>query len=155
MNNHILFLNSNMYKLIKSIKYEQNKMLVPTLFEYYSAVKLTHIYQRPFWVWKDILPIKKQKANFSITDKGIDISDETFTIIGQSKYYSPKNYITYGKLSTFLATKVLVGRHDIQFNLIRTDDCKIQKNVQSIINRGDLTDVCVDRNEFKYYCDNL
>jgi hypothetical protein len=129
---------------------KENKPL-PIVFEYYSAIHLTNIYKRPFWVWKDVCPLKKKYSNFPVRDKGIDISDETFTFLGQSKYYSEKTQITYGKLSTFLATKVLVGKNDITFNLIRTSHSKIEPTLIPMIKRKDLIDIPLDNQ--KFLCD--
>jgi hypothetical protein len=153
--NHINFLDKNIYNLLKKLDSQSNNIIWPTIFEYYSAVQLSITHKKPFWVWKDIPKEEKLKAKLPVLDKGIDISDETFTNLGQCKYYSNGNYITYNKISSFLATRVLVGRQDINFNLIRTNDCKIDKSLQSIIFRKDLKDIKIDNQDFLLYCQNV
>lgn len=84
---------------------KQRMMLTPCLytrFEYYSAIHLTKLHNICFYAYKDIPLSHKRSAGFPLTDKGVDLIDETFNHIAQVKYYSPRSKIHYGKLSTFL-----------------------------------------------------
>jgi len=74
--------------------------------------------------------------------------DETFNHIGQVKYYGPRSKIYYGKLSTFLATPILVGRKHLQMTLVRTHHSKLHSEIQNIVQRGDLNDVTLCAREF-------
>jgi len=113
----------------------------PTQFEYYAAIHLTTLYQRPFYVYQDLPISHKLDAGFPLTDKGIDLVDECFRHIVQVKYYNSTNKIHYGKLSTFLATPLLVGRKDLTLTLVRTPQSRVHSDIQKIIRRGDLNDV--------------
>ena len=113
----------------------------PTQFEYYAAIHLTTLYQRPFYVYQDLPISHKLDAGFPLTDKGIDLVDECFRHIVQVKYYNGTNKIHYGKLSTFLATPLLVGRKDLTLTLVRTPQSRVHSDIQKIIRRGDLNDV--------------
>ena len=109
---------------------------------------------RPFFMYKDFCKEKKLKNGFPITDKGVDLIDESSNIIGQCKYYSKNTSITYSKLSTFLATEKITGKK-LDFYLIRTDDCKIDGLVKKMMDRKILNDVCISRDEFLFYIDDI
>jgi len=127
---HIYTLNHKMYRISN----------LPTAFEYYSAIHLTQLFQKPFHVYQDIPASAKQKFGFPIQDKGVDIVDEGFDHIAQVKYYRNDSVIKYGTLSTFLATPVLVGRKAMKLSLVRTDHSLIHADIQKIVMRGDMTD---------------
>ena len=150
--NHISFLEKNIKQLLF---HTHNNLTFPTIFEYYSAIHLTKIHQKPFYVWKDLSRTQKKNANFPNTDKGVDIADESFTILGQSKYYSENNSITYGKLSTFLSTDKLVGRNDLQFILLRTDHSRIDKFIKPMIDRKILIDIPLKNIDFLSFCEHI
>ena len=119
-----------------------------TRFEYYSAIHLTKLHNVCFYAYKDIPISHKRYAGFPLTDKGIDLIDETFSHIGQVKYYGSRSKIHYGKLSTFLATPILVGRKHLQLTLVRTHHSKLHSEIQNIVRRGDLNDVTLCAREF-------
>jgi hypothetical protein len=126
-------------------------MLTPCLytrFEYYSAIHLTKLHNICFYAYKDIPLSHKRSAGFPLTDKGVDLIDETFNHIAQVKYYGPRSKIHYGKLSTFLATPILVGRKNLKLTLIRTDHSKLHSDIHQIVERGDLTDITMCSQEF-------
>jgi superfamily II DNA or RNA helicase len=150
--NHISYLEQCLQNLFY---HPPNNLTWPTIFEYFSAIHLSQTYNKPFFVWKDLSPTQKKNANFPNTDKGVDISEESFTILGQSKYYSESNTITYGKLATFLATKTLVGRNDLQLILLRTHHSSISSDIKMIIQRKDLTDIPINNSHFLSYCEEI
>ena len=124
---------------------------LPTLFEYYSARHLTRMYNKPFFVYNDLDVSQKAKFGFPLCDKGVDIVDEDFTHIAQVKYYKEDRHIGYGKLSTFLATPLLVGRGDLVLTLLRTSHSKLDRDIQNIIERGYMNDVSLCDKEFLQY----
>ena len=127
----------------------------PTLFEYYSAIHMSKLHQTPFFVYSDIPLSHKRGAGFPLTDKGIDLINDRFTHIAQVKYYGPKGRITYGGLSTFLATPVLTGKRTLRLTLLRTDHCKVNEDIKGIIKRGDLTDISMQERAFLDYIRSL
>lgn len=144
--NHTRFLESKICQLI--YKNPKNNLTLPTCFEYYSAIFLTSLYGIPFNVWKDIDKNIKNLHGFPKRDLGIDLSNHTFSIIGQSKYYT-KSTITYGKLSTFLAIEKLVNSsNNIKSVLIRNKDSKIDSNVKKMIQNNILIDIEINEKDF-------
>ena len=121
---------------------------VPTLFEYYSAIHMSELHQTPFFVYRDIPLSHKSAAGFPLTDKGIDLINDRFTHIAQVKYYGRRTRITYGGLSTFLATPVLTGKRMLHMTLLRTDHCQVHEEVQGIVKRGHLYDIALKERVF-------
>jgi len=152
ISDHISYLEKNINQLLI---HTPNNLTWPTIFEYYSAIHLSKLYQKPFYVWKDLSPIQKKNYNFPNTDKGVDITETSFTILGQSKYYSENNTITYGKLATFLSTDKLVGRDDLQFILLRSHHSLIDKFIKPMIDRKTLIDIPLNNNEFLSFCEEI
>ena len=142
---HIRVLEWNMFALYYQKK---NNITLPTIFEYYSARYFTEKYNRPYHVWGDIPPNQKTSNRFYVKDTGVDVSEDTFTHICQVKYYREGNVIPYGKLSSFLAMPLLVGRRDMRLTLFRTSHSLIDKKVLKMVERGDLEDITVDNDEF-------
>lgn len=149
ISNHIKNLERNLSKLY-NIK-TKNNLIIPTCFEYYSAIMLTKTYDTPFNVWKDVSNQQKKEYNFPIRDKGIDLVNEKFSIIGQSKYYK-KSSLTYEKLSTFLAIDKIVDKKDFQMVLVRLSDSKIDKHIKEMISKGILIDFQIDEKDFLNKC---
>lgn len=143
---HIKHLENKIANLLN----KTNNLTIPTCFEYYSAISLTKKYKTPFNVWKDVLSEEKRKRNFPIRDKGIDIVNENFSIIAQSKYYT-KSTITYGKLSTFLATDKIVDQNYFQMILVRLSSSKIDSHVKHMILKEILIDFQIKEEEFIDY----
>lgn len=152
MKNHISFLNSKMTFFKYNSKH--NNLFLPTLFEYYSSIHLTKILNHPFFVYKDLSNEIKLTNGFTIRDKGIDIIDQSTNFIGQCKYYSKENSITYSKISTFLASEKIVGKK-LDFYLIRTNDCKIDTLVKKMIDRNDLKDISICREDFLHFISKI
>ena len=135
---HLQFLHYQMKSIVH----------VPTLFEYYAAIHLTKQLQTLFYAYEDIPQSHKINAGFPIRDKGIDLIDETFQTIVQVKYYKKHSKIHYGKLSTFLATPILVGRKDLRLTLVRTNHSWLHPEIQTIVTLGDMNDVRLCPNQF-------
>jgi hypothetical protein len=154
--NHIRFLESKIYQLI--YKNPKNNLTLPTCFEYYSAIFLTNLYNTPFNVWKDIDTNNKKMRGFPTRDLGIDLSNHTFSIVGQSKYYT-KSTITYGKLSTFLAIEKLAysncSNEKFTSVLIRNKDSKIDSNVKKMIQNNIIIDIEINDKDFFNKIENL
>lgn len=131
MFSHIRFLESQMRHVTH----------LPTLFEYYSAIHMTKMNQTRFYVYRDLPASHKRDAGFPLSDKGVDLMDETFRHIVQVKYYGAQKKIHYGNLATFLATPILVGRPNLRLTLIRTKHCVLHSELERIIQRGDMADV--------------
>ena len=121
---------------------------VPTLFEYYAAIHLTKKLQTQFYVYRDLPDSHKVTAGFPIQDKGIDVIDSTLQHIVQVKFYKKHGEIHYGKLSTFLASPILVGRKNLQLTLVRTNHSWLHPELQNIVRRGDMNDVTLCPNQF-------
>jgi hypothetical protein len=135
---HIRFLHYQMKSIVH----------IPTLFEYYAAIQLTKDLQTQFYAYRDIPDSHKTKAGFPIQDKGIDVIDATLQHIVQVKFYKKGGEIHYGKLSTFLATPILVGKKHLQLTLVRTNHSHLHPEIQRIIQRGDMKDVTLCSNRF-------
>jgi hypothetical protein len=154
--NHIQFLEKKIYNIYSkspkhiiytTYKYKTDKNIVykdiPYIFEYYSAIHMTKLFNKPFFVYKDFSKQLKINQNFPVQDHGIDLIDESLNNIGQVKYYSSKNCITYGKLSTFLASEKLT-RKPLSFYLVRTDHCLLDNNIKSMINNNIIHDIPIN-----------
>ena len=143
---------SNIKYMIKNYMKKHNPYspnFLPCLFEYYFAIHLSKILNKDFYIYND-LTITCPIYDFPKRDNGIDLIDTSLSVIGQCKYYSNNNYITYGNLSTFLASDKLIGKK-FEFYLIRTDESKIDNMVQKIIDRKDMVDICLSKKEFLRY----
>lgn len=153
MNSHIFYIQDMIKNYIKNNN-PSHQHFLPYLFEYYSAIHLSKKLNKKFFIYNDINDIKMKNMdipyNFPKRDNGIDLIDNSLNIIGQCKYYSNNKYITYGNLSTFLATDKLIGKK-FEFYLIRTEDSKIDSMVENIIDRGDMKDICLSKTDFLNY----
>ena len=105
---------------------------------------MTKILHKPFYVYKDFSKQAKIYQNFPVMDKGIDLVDDSLDIVGQVKYYSEDNPITYGKLATFLASEKLV-RKRLTFYLIRSEHCKLDRNIKSMVDNQVIYDIPINR----------
>ena len=153
MISHLNYLHEKIFEL-KQL--EINNLSEPTLFEYYSAVFLTNHYNQPFYLWKDLSPLQKQNFNLPCRDKGVDISNCSFTILGQSKYYSKNSTVTYGKLSTFLAfDKLNPSIKNIDFCLLRLTESNISSEVSQMISYKTLKDFPIEKDVFMSYITSI
>lgn len=126
-----------------------NPNFLPCLFEYYSAIHLSKILNKDFYIYND-LTINCPIYDFPKRDNGIDLIDTSLSVIGQCKYYSNNKYITYGNLSTFLASDKLIGKK-FEFYLVRTDESNIDNMVKKIIDRKYMVDIRLSKQDFLRY----
>lgn len=150
MDSHIQFLERKIYDLGK----HDHPLSRPTQFEYYSAIYLSRLHEKSYYVWKDLTPAQKEKAEFPINDKGIDLAEETFTSVGQVKYYGEKQSIGYGKLATFCGMPVLTGK-DLVLNLLRTSHSCLSSDIQGIVKGGRMMDIPLCNQTFLDTCERI
>lgn len=150
MDSHIHFLERKIYELGK----HDHPLSLPNQFEYYSAIQLSKIHQKPYYVWKDLTPLQKEMAGFPINDKGIDLAEETFTSVGQVKYYGEKQSIGYGKLATFCGMPTLTGRN-LVLNLLRTSHSCLSSDIQGMVKEGRMTDIPLCTHTFLETCERI
>lgn len=143
---HLHYLESE-FELAKFLSYHQR---LPVMFEYYCAMVMTKKYNTPFYVWKKLESHHLKKAleeGFPLQDKGVDLFNDSFSHIGQVKFYGEKTSITYKKLSTFLSTDKLTGK-SLRMTLLRTDHSHLSNDITKMINKGVIEDIRVCTDEF-------
>ena len=150
MDSHIQFLERKIYDLGK----HEHPLSRPNQFEYYSAIHLSKVHEKPYYVWKDLTPVQKEMAGFPINDKGIDLAEETFTSVGQVKYYGEKQSIGYGKLATFCGMPALTGRN-LVLNLLRTSHSCLSSDIQGMVKGGRMTDIPLCTHTFLDTCERI
>jgi hypothetical protein len=99
----ITIINWNKIKRSNKIEFDNNDLW--KIFEYYSCIKLSEEYKKPFYEYDDIEPTFKELNKMSRNDTGIDCSDLDNTIV-QCKLR--KNTLTWKECSTFLAVKLFL-----------------------------------------------
>jgi superfamily II DNA or RNA helicase len=151
MDSHLAFLHYQLHYLLKS---EQNALTYPTLFEYFTAISFTKQFNKPFWVWKDIEPSKKMELDFPVIDKGVDITEDSFTDLVQVKYYQSGHTISFGKLATFLAFDKF-SDHKVNLHLARTDGSRLSSDIHKMVTKGFLCDYPLSSEGFLDYLKNL
>jgi len=103
------------------------------IFEYYSCIRLSEEYMKPFYEYDDIDPSFKELNKMSRNDTGIDCSDLVDTIV-QCKLR--KNTLTWKDCSTFFGSQnifstelkkpVVRWEHLI---ITRNKDCRLSENL--------------------------
>lgn len=127
------------------------------IFEYYSCLKLSEEYQKPFYEYDDISPSFKELNKMSRNDTGIDLSDLDKTIV-QCKLR--KTTLTWKECATFFGSQVIFDK-ELNKSIIRWDKLIITRNKDSILSdnlleRKDLfIDRPYDKTELIKYCDNI
>jgi len=156
-NKYIINIFERYTDLKKSKKEDFDNNDLWKIFEYYSCIKLTEEYKKPFYEYDDIDPNFKELNKMSRNDTGIDCSDLLNTIV-QCKLR--KNTLTWKECSTFFGSQVIFSselkkpiiRWD---NLIitRNDDCTLSEN---LLERKELfIDKTYNKNELIDFCENL
>ena len=128
------------------------------IFEYFSCIKLTVEYDKPFYEYNDI-PIEYKELNcMSKNDTGIDACNLIDTIV-QCKLRT--HSLTWGECGTFFGSVLyrdeegkLKARWD---NLIitRNQESKLSDNLNDKLKFNQFTDKTYPRTEIISYCKNL
>ena len=118
---YIYEIYSTLKKLDKQ-EYDNNDLW--KIFEYYSAIKLTDEFNKPFYEYNDIYPTFKELNKMSRNDTGIDLCDLDNTIV-QCKLR--KNSLTWKECSTFFGSIVTFDK-ELNKSIIRWDKLIITRN---------------------------
>jgi antitoxin component HigA of HigAB toxin-antitoxin module len=127
------------------------------IFEYYSCIKLSEEYKKPFYEYDDIDPTFKELNKMTRNDTGIDCSDLDNTIV-QCKLR--KNTLTWKECSTFFGSQVIFNselkKPIIRWNnliITRNNDCTLSEN---LLERKELfIDKPYNKNKLINFCENL
>jgi superfamily II DNA or RNA helicase len=129
------------------------------IFEYYSCIKLSEEYNRPFYEYDDIDPTFKEINNMSRNDTGIDCSDLENSIV-QCKLR--KHSLTWKECATFFGSQVIFNKElnkpTVRWdNLIitRNDDCTLSENLLERYNFKLFIDRPYNKLELISFCENL
>ena len=127
------------------------------IFEYYSCIKLSEEYNKPFYEYDDIDPNFKELNKMSHNDTGIDCSDLLNTIV-QCKLR--KNTLTWKECSTFFGSQVIYC-NELKKPIVRWDNLIITHNndctlSEHLLERNDLfIDKPYLKEEIINFCENL
>jgi len=145
--------------LKKSNKIEFDNNDLWKIFEYYSCIKLSEEYNKPFYEYDDIDPTFKEINNMSRNDTGIDCSDLENSIV-QCKLR--KNSLTWKECATFFGSQVIFNKElnkpTVRWdNLIitRNDDCILSDNLLERYNFKLFIDRPYNKLELISFCENL
>ena len=127
------------------------------IFEYYSCIKLSEEYKKPFYEYDDIDPTFKELNKMSRNDTGIDCSDLDNTIV-QCKLR--KNTLSWKECSTFFGSQVIFNS-ELKKPIVRWDNLIITRNndctlSENLLERKELfIDKPYNKNELINFCENL
>ena len=129
------------------------------IFEYYTSIKLSEIYNQNFYVYDDIDPIFKEDNRMSKRDTGIDASNLIDTIV-QCKLR--KNSLNLTECSTFFASQVQFSKELNEpfvrwkkMFIARNSDSVLSENLQEKLDFRLFDDYKFDKLEMLNYCKNL
>ncbi len=131
-----LFIHNKVKDLINADKKFKNfdNFDLAKIFEYYSCIKLSEEFKKPFYEYSDIDPEFKEEHNLTKNDSGIDASNLIDTIV-QCKLR--KNNLSWKECSTFFASQnIYCEKQDKTIvkwkNLIitRNKDCELTDNLK-------------------------
>ena len=151
---YIYEIYSTLKKLDKQ-EYDNNDLW--KIFEYYSAIKLTDEFNKPFYEYNDIDPNFKELNKMSRNDTGIDLCDLDNTIV-QCKLR--KNSLTWKECSTFFGSIVIFDK-ELNKSIIRWDKLIITRNDDCILSEHLLEryELFIDKSYNKKilieFCENL
>jgi superfamily II DNA or RNA helicase len=166
MNNKIVMEHYNKYiiniferytDLKKSKKDDFDNNDLWKIFEYYSCIKLSEEYKKPFYEYDDIDPTFKELNKMTRNDTGIDCSDLLNTIV-QCKLR--KNTLTWKECSTFFGSQVIFSS-ELKKPIVRWDNLIITRNndcalSENLLERKELfIDKPYNKNELINFCENL
>ena len=127
------------------------------IFEYYSCIKLSEEYNKPFYEYDDIDPKFKELNKMSRNDTGIDCSDLVNTIV-QCKLR--KNTLTWSQCSTFFGSQNIYSS-ELNKAIVRWEYLIITRNADSSLSENLLErkELFIDRpyvkQELIAFCENL
>jgi len=127
------------------------------IFEYYSCIKLSEEYKKPFYEYDDIDPTFKELNKMTRNDTGIDCSDLDNTIV-QCKLR--KNTLTWKECSTFFGSQVIFS-NELKKPIVRWDNLIITRNNDCILSENLLErkELFIDKPYLKQelidFCKNL
>ena len=127
------------------------------IFEYYSCIKLSEEYNKPFYEYDDIDPTYKELNKMTRNDTGIDLSDLDKTIV-QCKLR--KNSLTWKECSTFFGNMSIFSK-ELNKAIIRWEKLIITRNNDCILSENLLErkDLFIDKPYLKEdlikFCENL
>jgi superfamily II DNA or RNA helicase len=143
--------------LKKSNKQEFDNNDLWKIFEYYSCIKLSEEYKKPFYEYNDIDPDFKELNKMSRNDTGIDCSDLLNTIV-QCKLR--KNTLNWKECSTFFGSQVIFSA-ELRKPVVRWDNLIITRNTdctlsENLLERKELfIDRPFNKQELITFCENL
>ena len=146
------------YKDLKnSHKLEFTNNDLSKIFEYYSCIKLSQEYGKPFFEYNDIDPTFKEINKMTRNDTGIDCSDLENTIV-QCKLR--KTTLTWKECSTFFGSQNIFSQEFnkpiVRWNnliITRNDDCSLADNL--LVRKELFIDKSYNKNELLKFCENL
>ena len=132
-NRYIINIFEKYTDLKKSNKQEFDNNDLCKIFEYYSCIKLSDEYKKPFYEYGDIDPTFKEINKMSRNDTGIDCCDLDRTIV-QCKLR--KDNLTWTDCATFFGSQNIFS-DELKKPIIRWDnliitrnnDCKLAKHL--------------------------
>jgi superfamily II DNA or RNA helicase len=143
--------------LKKSNKPELDNNDLWKIFEYYSCLKLSEEFKKPFYEYDDIEPTFKELNKMSRNDTGIDLSDLDKTIV-QCKLR--KNTLTWKECSTFFGSIVIFNK-ELNEPIVRWKHLIITRNNDCILSENLLErkELFIDRPYIKQelikFCESL
>jgi len=143
--------------LKKSNKTEYDNNDLWKIFEYYSCIKLSEEYNKPFYEYDDIDPNFKEINKMSRNDTGIDCSDLLNTIV-QCKLR--KNSLIWKECSTFFGSQNIYST-EFKKAIVRWDNLIITRNSDCVLSENlfERNELFIDRpycrKELLYFCENL
>ncbi len=156
-NKYIINIFERYTDLKKSKKDDFDNNNLWKIFEYYSCIKLSEEYKKPFYEYDDIDPTFKELNKMTRNDTGIDCSDLLNTIV-QCKLR--KNTLTWKECSTFFGSQVIFSS-ELKKPIVRWDNLIITRNNDStlsenLLERNELfIDKPYNKNELINFCENL
>ena len=158
-NKYLINIYERYNDLKKSNKIEFDNNDLWKIFEYYSCIKLSEEYNKPFYEYDDIDPNFKEINNMSRNDTGIDCCDLENSIV-QCKLR--KHCLTWKECGTFFGSQVI---YDNELNkpivrwknliITRNDDCTLSENLLERYNFKLFIDRPFNKSELINFCENL
>jgi DNA repair protein RadD len=156
-NKYIINIFERYTDLKKSKKNDFDNNDLWKIFEYYSCIKLSEEYKKPFYEYDDIEPTFKELNKMTRNDTGIDCSDLLNTIV-QCKLR--KNTLTWKECCTFFGSQVIFST-ELKKPIVRWDNLIITRNndctlSENLLERKELfIDKPYNKNELITFCENL